>query len=187
MTPERTATQTLGEGRFLRLDRITYRDRHGVERHWESAARQGGSEAVLIVAVLRPSGRLVLIRQYRPPVGGLVVEFPAGLVDGGESPAAAALRELAEETGYEGRLRRLTPRTCSSPGMTGEGVLLALVDIDEGRAVNRSPQPKQDEGEDIEVCLVEPGALGRFLADQAAAGAAIDSRTAAYALGLEAR
>jgi 8-oxo-dGTP pyrophosphatase MutT (NUDIX family) len=42
----------------------------------------------------------VLEKQYRPPLGKMVIEVPAGLVDAGESPEEAAVRELREETGY---------------------------------------------------------------------------------------
>lgn len=46
----------------------------------------------------------VILLQYRPPVEAFCVEFPAGLIDEGESPEQAAVRELKEETGYEGKV-----------------------------------------------------------------------------------
>ena len=55
--------------------------------------------AVLIVPVL-PDGRLVVERQYRYPVGQVLIEFPAGKLDPGEAELATAQRELAEEAGY---------------------------------------------------------------------------------------
>jgi len=45
-------------------------------------------------------GRLVMERQYRYPMGRVMLEFPAGKIDTGEAPFACAVRELAEETGY---------------------------------------------------------------------------------------
>lgn len=56
------------------------------------------------MAVLeKPTGpELLLEKQFRPPADKIVVEFPAGLVDAGESPEEAAVRELLEETGYVG-------------------------------------------------------------------------------------
>ena len=180
----RLGATTLAAGRFLRLDLLEYSDAAGKPRRWESAARQGQAEAVLTIPVLRPSGRLVLIRQYRPPVDAYVLEFPAGLVDANETPAAAAQRELAEETGYHGTVRWLGPPTCSSPGMTSESVRLALLDIDENLPENRSPRARLDEGEEIEVCLVPTAELEAFLRTQQEAGACLDSRLAAYALGL---
>ena len=68
----------------------TYRKAHG------SAA---------VVVPITADGSAVLVRQYRHPIGRVVVEFPAGAVNPGESPAQAARRELLEETGYRaGRL-----------------------------------------------------------------------------------
>ena len=55
--------------------------------------------AVLVVPVL-DDGRLVLERQYRYPVRRVMLEFPAGKLDGGESPLVCARRELEEEAGY---------------------------------------------------------------------------------------
>jgi ADP-ribose pyrophosphatase len=55
--------------------------------------------AVLIVPVL-PDGRLVLERQFRYPIGRVMLEFPAGKIDPHETPLATAKRELVEEAGY---------------------------------------------------------------------------------------
>lgn len=59
-----------------------------------------------IVAILEKSSgpELLLQKQFRPPVDGITIEVPAGLVDAGEDAGACALRELKEETGYVGRL-----------------------------------------------------------------------------------
>ena len=177
------SAMTRAAGRFLRLDELEYLDGHGRQRRWESAARQGGAWAVLVIATLQPSRRLLLIRQYRPPMDGFVVEFPAGLVDAGETPAQAAVREVLEETGYRGQVAWTGPQTCSSPGMTSEGVLLVLMEVDETLPENRCPVASPAEGEEIEVCLVERAGLGAFLRREQEAGTHLDSRTAAYALG----
>ena len=55
--------------------------------------------AALVVPVLA-DGRLVLERQFRYPVHQVILEFPAGKIDAGETPFATAQRELAEEVGY---------------------------------------------------------------------------------------
>ena len=58
--------------------------------------------AALIVPVL-PDGNLVLERQFRYPIGRVMLEFPAGKIDAGESSFATAQRELVEEIGYTAR------------------------------------------------------------------------------------
>jgi 8-oxo-dGTP pyrophosphatase MutT (NUDIX family) len=175
---------TMATGRFLELRTLSWVDRAGNERKWESADRVGDQRAVLMIARLMPSDRLVLIKQYRPPVGSYVVEFPAGLIDGDEAPEAAAMRELMEETGYEGEVRSVSPFAVSSPGMTGEGVALVEIRVDETLPENAKPIARPDAGEDIALLLVRRRELGSFVAAQAKAGAVIDSKVVAYALGM---
>lgn len=59
------------------------------------------SSDVVIVVPFLDDGRLVMIRQYRYPLGKVLLEFPAGHVESGEDAAATAGRELEEETGYK--------------------------------------------------------------------------------------
>lgn len=91
------ARRTLVADRWLTLHADTVRTGDGAvldpfylvdERSWACA-----------VPVL-PDGRLVLVEQYRHGAGRVMLELPAGDLDAGEPPAAAAVRELAEETGY---------------------------------------------------------------------------------------
>lgn len=58
------------------------------------------SDSVEIMAVTE-DGRIILVRQYRPPVGDYSLEFPSGYIDPEETPEEAITRELREETGYE--------------------------------------------------------------------------------------
>ena len=60
----------------------------------------------------------MIILQYRPPVEAMCVEFPAGLIDEGETPEQAAVRELKEETGYEGKVSEVSPTLSNQPGLT---------------------------------------------------------------------
>ena len=64
--------------------------------------RYHASDVVVVVPFL-PDGNLVMIRQYRYPLDKVLLEFPAGHVEGGEKPAETAKRELEEETGYSAR------------------------------------------------------------------------------------
>jgi ADP-ribose pyrophosphatase len=69
------------------------------------------------VIPLTDDGRVVLIEQYRHGTGEVSLEIPGGMVDAGESPAAAAARELSEETGYEARGVELLGRTRPNPAI----------------------------------------------------------------------
>jgi ADP-ribose pyrophosphatase len=80
--------------------------------------------AVAYVLPLLDDGRVVLIRQYRPIVGAVIWEVPAGTIEDGESPEACARRELVEEAGYEaGRLEPLG-EALADPGLTDERIFL---------------------------------------------------------------
>ena len=183
--PRIESRTVLAAGKFLELARLDWRDDAGRARSWETADRVGAVQAVLIVPILRPSGRVVLVRQYRPPLGAPTVEFPAGLVDEGETPAETALRELREETGYFGVLRSIGEATCTSPGMTGEGVHLAHVEIDETLPANQHPESRPEPDESIEVLAVALGELGEFVRRESARGVRFDSKIAAFLLGQE--
>ncbi len=89
------------------------------------------------VAVLITRGRQVLgVRQERVAVGRTTWEIPAGLIDPGETPAAAAAREAAEEVQLGGRLELVT-RFYVSPGFTDEEV--HLFELHEPRQVTGTP------------------------------------------------
>lgn len=94
------------------LCRTVYTDPNGQQRDWESAercTRPAGVDydGVGIIAVLERPGAppaLLLQKQFRPPIGKVTIEVPAGLVDANETAEECALRELYEETGYRGEI-----------------------------------------------------------------------------------
>ncbi len=108
--------EVLGEGRFLKLVRNA--------RGWEYAVRTRGTGAVMIFA-LTEERRVLLVEEFRPPVGCACICFPAGLKgdeEDGESGLASARRELLEEAGYEAGEMEFLWSGPSSPGMTSETV-----------------------------------------------------------------
>ena len=108
-------------------DHILYAGRHLVmvtRGRWEFVTRTVKRPAVAIIAVTDDE-RVVLVEQYRPPVGENVIELPAGLtgdVAGAEDESLldSAKRELLEETGYEAARWTELSRGYSSPGLTDE-------------------------------------------------------------------
>jgi ADP-ribose pyrophosphatase len=139
---------------------------------WEFVSRTGGVHAAVIVAI--DDGHVLLVEQYRVPIGARCLELPAGLVgdeEEGEEAEAAALRELEEETGYRaGRMVELG-RFYASPGMSSEGFTLLRADgltkVGEGGGVA---------GEDIEVHRVGLDEVPAFVAERRARGVAIDAK-----------
>jgi ADP-ribose pyrophosphatase len=96
LTETKVEGETVFEGKLLHVRRDTVRLPDGKLATREYIVHPG---AVLIVPVL-PDGRLVVERQYRYPLASVLIEFPAGKLDPGETPLATAQRELREEAGY---------------------------------------------------------------------------------------
>ena len=183
MDPRIIDTKPKYEGRFLRFDLIIYEDSHGAAHRWEAVQRQNDATAVTVIALLKPSDRVVLVKQFRPPVGAMCIEFPAGLVDEGESPAQAALRELREETGYVGEVVSQGVPCVASAGMSGESGTLVAVSVDETLPENANPVQHLDDNEDIQVLKIRRDELLRYLRWNSGAGLAIGGTLYAWALG----
>ena len=180
MRPKIVKTTEMAAGRFLRLDLIEYNDSKCVARKWEAAQRQKAQAAVYILAVLKPSNRLIVLRQYRVPIDAYCIECPAGLIDDGEEPSVAAARELMEETGYVGKVEWQSGPTCSSAGMTGEMVTIFRMTVDETLPENKTPKQHLDDGEEIDVNLIPLNKLEEYLKERVQAGDKLDSRIAAW-------
>lgn len=126
--------------------------------------------------------RIVLIRQYRYPVGRFVYELPAGLVEPGEDPRQAAVRELFEETGLT-----LTPVEdhgwgrpfYTTVGMTDESCATVF-----GRCTGSPTSSHQEDSETIQVVLGRPSGSRP---DPAGRGACHYVRLSAHALRIRLR
>ena len=139
---------------------------------WEYVSRTRGVSAAVILAL--DEGHVLLVEQYRVPIGARCLELPAGLVgdeEEGEAAASAAIRELEEETGYTAERAVDLGRYFASPGMSSEGFTLlraeGLSRIGEGGGVA---------GEDIEVHRVKLDEVAAFVAARRDAGVALDSK-----------
>jgi ADP-ribose pyrophosphatase len=118
-------TEPVYEGRIITLVKDTVAMPGGGESVREVVRHPG---AVAIVAV-DDDGHVVLVRQYRHPVGGYLWELPAGLRDAdGEPPLQTAKRELAEEAQLAAQRWSLLTTTYSSPGFCDEQVIVYLAE-----------------------------------------------------------
>ncbi len=173
---------TLFKGNWLKFEEIVYKDFKGSVRSWENVKRTPDRGAAVIIAVLRPSSRLVLIRQYRPPTDKYIIEFPAGLIDDGEDCIVSAVRELKEETGYVGKVVTSTAPVYSSPGLTDETVSIVFIDVDENDPQNINPVSANEATEDIEVFLVDLKRIYGFLNEREEVGDKIDAKLRTFSL-----
>ena len=108
-----------------------------------------------IIFPVTAEGEVVLVSQYRPPLRMMELGLPAGLVERGEEPEAAARRELSEETGYSGGKWEPLGVLASSPSLKDNWAYLFLA-----RGVEETSPPDPDEHELIEV---ERAPLGEML------------------------
>lgn len=137
---------------------------------WEWVGRTRGVGAAVILAV--DDGHVILVEQYRVPLGKQCLELPAGLVgdeEEGEKAETAAIRELEEETGYRAEHMVELGRFHASPGMSSEGFTLlraeGLTKVSEGGGL---------ESEDIVVHRVPIAEVPAFVARKREEGLAMD-------------
>ncbi len=135
---------------------------------WEFATRNTSRPAVGIVAIT-DDGNVVLVEQFRPPVGRTVVELPAGLcgdIAGSENEplVVAAQRELFEETGYVAIRWTELGVGYSSPGLTDEAIVLFLAE-----GLQKTGEGGGDDSENITLYEVPLDRVIEWLNDRGAA------------------
>jgi ADP-ribose pyrophosphatase len=169
MTPDKDApVETVWAGKYISALK---------QGRWEYVSRTGSTNAVVILA--EHDGKVILIEQYRVPVGARCLELPAGLV-GDEGHIAdvdeTALRELEEETGFTAeRIERLGDFH-ASPGMLSESFTLVRA-----HGVSRCGAGGGTEHEDIAVHLVAREDIPAFIEQKRAEGLAIDVKLLLFA------
>ncbi len=167
----------LTDNRFLNLYELDARQRNGQAIRYYVVSRAKGvddlksvsghrrADGVILYGVYGENrDKLVLIRQYRYPLGDYVYEFPAGLVDSGESVREAGIREMYEETGLH-----FTPREggdyqrpfFTSIGMTDESCGLVF-----GYCDGQPNTDHQEDTEDIQVVIADRTECRRILKEE---------------------
>jgi ADP-ribose pyrophosphatase len=153
--------EVVWEGRFIVAKK---------QGKWEYVSRARDIQAAVILAI--DDGEVILVEQFRVPLGRRCLELPAGLVgdeEAGELVETSAARELEEETGYRPDRVEAIGYFHSSPGMVSEGFTLVratgLTKVSEGGG---------EGDEDITVHRVPLAALPDFVTAKRAEGVAID-------------
>lgn len=173
---ERTVSSSeLFRGNFLHAfrDKVSLPD--GTEAMREYVVHPG---AVMVIALLESGGgelQVVLERQFRYPVGQVMIEFPAGKIDPAESTFDCAKRELREETGYQAREWARAGAMHPVISYSTE-----VIDIWFARSLALG-ESSLDDGEFLEVFSTTPGQLLEWCRD----GVVTDAKTIAGALWLQ--
>jgi ADP-ribose pyrophosphatase len=161
VTDADAAEETVWKGRFLEMKK---------RGRWEYVGRVGGVQAAVVIAI--DDGHILLIEQYRVPLGRLCLELPAGLVGDeseDETVEMSAARELEEETGYRPAKCTALGSFYASPGMVSECFTLVRAE-----GLTRVSEGGGTTDENIVVHRVPLATIADFIAERRAAGLAID-------------
>lgn len=137
---------THAETPILNVDRVRYR--HPVRGGERDFIVVRAPDWVNVLAVT-PDGKLVMVRQFRFGIDGFSLEIPGGVIDPGEDPLAAGLRELREETGYSGARARLLGSVHPNPAIQSNRCHFVLVED-----ATLTDALEWDENEEIEVTVL---------------------------------
>lgn len=167
----------LTENRFLNLYEMDARTRSGSAISYYVASRARKTEnlkaieghrradGVILYGVYGENqDRIVLVRQYRYPLGDYVYEFPAGLVEPGENVREAGIREMYEETGLT-----FTPvegGDCQRPFFTTIGMTDESCGLCFGYCAGTPSNAHQEDTEDIQVILADRTECRRILKEE---------------------
>lgn len=137
---------------------------------WEYVGRARGIKAAVILAV--EDDHVLLVEQYRVPLGANCIELPAGLIgdhDGGEDALTSAARELEEETGYLADTFDIIGEFFSSPGMVSESFTLVRA-----TGLTRTSDGGGVDGENIIVHRIALQDLPKFVQTKRDEGCVVD-------------
>lgn len=170
--------QKMTDNPFLNLYHIDAVDTEGRDFNYYFASRNDENDIKMKTHDVKPEGiviygvkletepKLVLIKQYRYPLDAYIYELPAGLVDGDETPAEAAVREMREETGlemtvYEGGAAFYRRPFYMGPGFTDEMSSAVF-----GTVTGTPNLDSKESTEDIQVILADRSEVRRILSEE---------------------
>ena len=168
--------RVLHEQAWTLLKEKCYLDTGGREGRWTYIERREQRKAAVIVATTERSGSLVLIEQFRIPFEAEIYEFPAGLIDPGETPEQTACRELVEETGYAGEVVHVGPGVSTTAGLSTEIIHMVYMRVGEEPV----SKPRLEGSERIRVLTIRPEEFGNFLSECESSGRILDAKLYTY-------
>ena len=173
-------TTTVARDKWLGFMSRDFIGRDDQEHSWSFVERTAKRSAVVVIARTQTTNSIVLIRQFRIPLAQWIYEFPAGLVDEGESLATAAQRELLEETGFSGEVLSVSPALPTSAGLCSEFIYLVKI-----RCNDTAGSPAREAAEAIELELIEdsPRGIKDFLTKAQNEGIAVDAKLFSWLQG----
>lgn len=134
-------------------------------KHLKAVTHENKPDGVILYAVYgETKDRVVLIRQYRYPLGDYVYEFPAGLVEEGEEMAAAGIREMYEETGLV--FTPVDAGCCSRPFFTTVGMTDESCGMVFGYCSGQPTSAHEEASEEIQVILADREEARRILREE---------------------
>jgi ADP-ribose pyrophosphatase len=137
-----------GDFEIFRARRVRARSPRDGEAHTFHIA--DAADGVLVLA-LTPGGDLVMVEQWRHPLQRVTLELPSGIIDPGESPEQAGIRELREETGYAGGAPECIGCLVLNPSWQTTKLYAVVI-----RDVRREGEKELDDAEDTRVCCIAP-------------------------------
>ncbi len=150
MKEETLQKETRFDGRVFRVEEQRVRLPDGTTARREIVYHDGGAAVV----ALDEQQRVILVRQYRPAAGRTMLEIPAGRLEPGETPAACAQRELAEETGYRALAIHQLTSFYPTPGYCSERLhLFFTTQIQSGPSAPDAGEFVTTERVPLAVCL----------------------------------
>lgn len=173
-TPKINGAIKLTNDEYLNMYELDVQHRNGTSSKYSVASRatsvkdlaafSGKVKSDAVVVFGMHEDKIVLVKQYRYPIGDYIYELPAGLVDEGESLIEAAKREMKEETGLDFIPNSMflgSKPWLSSPGMTDEACKLIV-----GTCTGEPTNENQEESEDIYVVLADKQEAIRILNEE---------------------
>ena len=182
-------------GEWLKFGIQHYSDTSSTERTYEVIQRttrthKGGIDGVDAIGIRtseKGAKTIVLVVIYRAPVGKLMIEFPAGLVDKKEELEEAALRELKEETGENGKIISSSKKMFGDPWKSTETSVIFTMDLldKEGTTDAKLDPSKLDDDEFLSTLEVPlEGLLATLDTAQEKFDIGVEAKLYTFAIGL---